>query len=175
MTPSFGGPRSAPLRKRLVRLQPSLRWPSPFGLSCLNESSRPRAAHEFWSPLQATDLLASTSFQLEWRTQVCDRSGLVRLDGGPAAQRLRRSMHGHGLAVDIISLAKGWDYSDEWKADLKRACERLSLTCGGLWKSPVDWPHVQWGSIPGAVPDSLVAAYNAGGLYGSWASVGALR
>lgn len=95
--------------------------------------------------------------------------------GSSKQKDVRRSMHGHGLAVDIISLAKGWDYSDEWKADLKRACERLSLTCGGLWKSPVDWPHVQWGSIPGAVPDSLVAAYNAGGLYGSWASVGALR
>jgi hypothetical protein len=88
---------------------------------------------------------------------------------------VRRSMHGHGLAVDIISLANGWNYSDEWKADLQRGCERLKLTCGGLWKTPVDWPHVQWGTIPGAVPEILVRAFNEGGLYGTWATVGALR
>ena len=88
---------------------------------------------------------------------------------------VRRSMHGHGLAVDIISISAGWNYSAEWKADLRDACARLELTCGGLWNSPVDWPHVQWGSVPGAVPNSLVTAYNEGGLYASWAAVGALR
>lgn len=88
---------------------------------------------------------------------------------------VRRSMHGHGLAVDVISLSKGWNYSAEWKKDLQAACEKIGLTCGGLWKNPVDWPHVQWGGVPGAVPDHLVAAYNHGGLYASWAAVGALR
>jgi hypothetical protein len=88
---------------------------------------------------------------------------------------VRRSMHGHGLAVDVISLSKGWEYSTEWKKDLQAACEKIGLTCGGLWTKPVDWPHVQWGGVPGAVPDHLVAAYNHGGLYASWAAVGALR
>lgn len=78
------------------------------------------------------------------------------------------SMHGHGLAIDVISKSVGWNYSSEWKEDLQDICAELQLTCGGLWKNPVDWPHVQWGTIPGAVPKELVAAYNSGGLYASW-------
>lgn len=79
-----------------------------------------------------------------------------------------RSMHGHGLAVDIISQSRGWDYSQAWKDDLVAACKAEGVTCGGLWKNPVDWPHVQHGAIPGAVPDALVAAFNTGGLTASW-------
>ena len=85
-----------------------------------------------------------------------------------------RSMHGHGLAFDVISQSRGWNYSDDWKQDLQECCTATGLTCGGLWKNPVDWPHVQWGTIPGAVPDTLVAAFNAEGIVGSWRLVGAL-
>lgn len=84
------------------------------------------------------------------------------------------SSHGHGLAVDVISKSRQWNFSPTWKADLKDICEVLQLTCGGLWKNPVDWPHVQWGAIAGAVPAELVAAYNRGGLYASWKFAGAL-
>ena len=85
-----------------------------------------------------------------------------------------RSMHGHGGAVDVISKSKGWKFSQEWKDDLKEVCATLQLTCGGLWKNPVDWPHVQVGTIAGVVPDALVAAYNRGGLYASWEYMKAL-
>lgn len=84
------------------------------------------------------------------------------------------SMHGHGLAVDIISAARGWDYSDEWKADLEACCKELGLTCGGRWTSPVDWPHVQHGSVPGKVPATFVSAFNSGGLHAVWTLAGAL-
>lgn len=84
------------------------------------------------------------------------------------------STHGHGVSIDVISKSLLWGFSKDWKDDLKAICAELELTCGGLWKSPVDWPHVQWGSIAGVVPPGLVAAYNRGGLYASWEFVGAL-
>ncbi len=85
-----------------------------------------------------------------------------------------RSMHGHGLAFDAISISRGWNFTDKWKEDVRDICAALGLTCGGLWKSPVDWPHIQWGALPGAVPDSLVVAYNTGGIYASWEAAGAV-
>lgn len=54
------------------------------------------------------------------------------------------SVHGHGLACDIISKAKLWNVSAQFKADLAEAAKAHGLTWGGWWKSPVDWPHVQF-------------------------------
>lgn len=89
-------------------------------------------------------------------------------------QDVLRSMHGHGLAVDIVSASKLWQAAPEfWKA-LERAVAAEQQTWGGKWKNPVDPPHVQWGGIAGAVPDALVAAYNRGGLYSSWQEAKAL-
>jgi hypothetical protein len=79
-----------------------------------------------------------------------------------------RSAHGHGIGADIISASDGWHFSPEWKKDLEEACKAEGLTCGGKWKSPQDWPHVQPGAIPGVIPDALVAAFNAGGIAASW-------
>lgn len=93
---------------------------------------------------------------------------------GTSRQRdVLRSMHAYGLAVDLISQSAGWNYSDEWKADLILSAKAEDLTIGGLWKNPVDWPHLQWGTIPGAVPDVLVSTFNSGGLAAVWAHVGA--
>ena len=82
-----------------------------------------------------------------------------------------RSAHGHGLGADIISASKGWNFDTEWKDDLAAACTAEGLTCGGLWKSFPDWPHVQPAAIAGAIPDALVAAFNTGGLAASWAYI----
>ena len=85
-----------------------------------------------------------------------------------------RGMHAYGLAFDVVSKANGWNYSPAWKKDLAEACKAEGLTCGGEWKTFVDWPHVQWGKYAGAPSDALVAAYNTGGLYAAWAEAGAL-
>jgi len=52
------------------------------------------------------------------------------------------SVHGHGLAVDIISKSKMWDATPEFWESLGRAAKRDGLTWGGGWKSPVDPPHI---------------------------------
>lgn len=59
------------------------------------------------------------------------------------------SVHGHGLAVDIVSKSKLWGASAAfWKA-LGEAVRDEGLTWGGDWKSPVDRPHVQWRLVRG--------------------------
>ena len=96
-------------------------------------------------------------------------------EGGVSKQRdVLRGMHAYGLAADIISISKGWNYSKAWKEDLAAACKAEGLTCGGEWKTFVDWPHIQWGKYPGAPSDALVAAYNTGGLHAAWVEAGAL-
>lgn len=94
---------------------------------------------------------------------------------GTSKQRdVLRSMHGHGLAFDAISISRGWSFTAEWKADAVECATACGLVCGGTWKSPVDWPHFQPIEVPGVVPDRLVAAFNAGGIAASWAAA-ALR
>lgn len=85
-----------------------------------------------------------------------------------------RGMHAYGLAVDLISASAGWNYSKAWKTDLAEACKAEGLTCGGEWKTFVDWPHIQWGKYSGAPSDALVAAYNTGGLHAAWIEAGAV-
>jgi hypothetical protein len=98
----------------------------------------------------------------------------VYFEEGASRQRdVLKSMHAYGLAADIISQSKGWNYSQQWKDDLREICATLGITCGGLWKSIVDWPHVQWGGIPGAVPQRLIDLFNTAGLSAVWVSVGA--
>ncbi len=94
---------------------------------------------------------------------------------GTSRQRdVLRSMHGHGLAGDIVCATKYWNATVEFWASLERACKAEGLTWGGHWKKPVDKPHFQWGEYAGPVPDALVAAYNRGGLHASWQEAGAL-
>jgi hypothetical protein len=55
-----------------------------------------------------------------------------------------KSVHGHGLAVDIISKSKMWDAPTAFWAALGEAAEALGLTWGGRWQHPHDVPHIQW-------------------------------
>ncbi len=88
------------------------------------------------------------------------------------------SVHGHGLAVDIISKSKLWSVSEAFKSDLAAAAAAARLTWGGLWHDPVDWPHLQWplqrsGRIyagPSASDRDRTAAH---GMRATWAVYGA--
>ena len=93
--------------------------------------------------------------------------------GTSKQQDVVRSMHGHGLAVDFISIHSGWDDPKFFEA-VQRIAVAQGLVSGAAWSSPNDPPHVQWGSVPGKVPDELVAAFNAGGMLASWQFVNAV-
>lgn len=93
--------------------------------------------------------------------------------GASRQQDVLHSMHGHGLAFDIISIKSGWNDPAFFIA-AERVGLALGLTAGRKWKNPNDPPHFQWGSVPGAVPDSLIVAFNRRGIIGSWTEVGAM-
>jgi peptidoglycan L-alanyl-D-glutamate endopeptidase CwlK len=94
---------------------------------------------------------------------------------GTSKQRdVLRSMHGHGLAVDIVSLTTYWSAPKAFWDALGEAARAEGLAWGGDWKSFKDLPHIQWGKYPGVVPNALVEAFNRGGLYASWEEAGAL-
>lgn len=61
------------------------------------------------------------------------------------------SVHGHGLAVDIISRRKLWDASAAFWTALGKAVQAQHLTWGGTWKTPHDVPHFQWQLSRGGV------------------------
>lgn len=88
---------------------------------------------------------------------------------GTSMQRdVRKSMHGHGLGADIICRKRQWDAVQAFWDCLRDGCKELWLQWGGLWTSPKDLPHVQWGKYPGVVTIELYAAFQARGLAGSW-------
>jgi hypothetical protein len=54
------------------------------------------------------------------------------------------SVHGHGLAVDVVSKSKQWNAPQAFWNALGAAAQKHGLTWGGTWKRPHDVPHIQW-------------------------------
>jgi hypothetical protein len=84
------------------------------------------------------------------------------------------SWHKFGLAVDVVSLAHGWDAPETfWKA--LGACAHVEgLAWGGDWTGFEDRPHVQFGLPMRQAPSSRAAQlYAMGGNEAVWAEVGA--
>jgi peptidoglycan LD-endopeptidase CwlK len=65
-----------------------------------------------------------------------------------------RSMHGYGLAVDIVSKSKMWNAGDKFWNALAATAEKHGCVAGLRWKMR-DSPHIQMG---GTVPQSPNAA-----------------
>jgi hypothetical protein len=61
------------------------------------------------------------------------------------------SVHGHGLAVDIISKTKQWDAPKAFWDAIGASALKHGLTWGGTWKNPHDLPHIQWKLVRGGV------------------------
>jgi hypothetical protein len=94
---------------------------------------------------------------------------------GTSKQRdVLRSMHGHGLAVDIISQSRLWKPEAGFWTALGEAARAEGMAWGGDWRSFKDLPHIQWGRFPGVVPDDVVRAFNTGGLHAVWSLADAI-
>jgi hypothetical protein len=94
--------------------------------------------------------------------------------------------HKWGLARDIISKSRGWDVYPERKADgslvggdptwythVFEAFMEAGLHIGANFHSIFDAPHVQWGGMPDAPTDALIAFGEKEGLSALWLKVGA--
>jgi hypothetical protein len=83
------------------------------------------------------------------------------------------SWHGFGLAVDVISRAKGWDPGTSWFAHMASIAKAHGLKWGGDWTQR-DLPHVQWGPCKASPSDQARALFKEGGLVAVWNAVGAI-
>jgi D-alanyl-D-alanine carboxypeptidase-like protein len=82
------------------------------------------------------------------------------------------SWHGYGLAVDVISTAKGWDVPDSWFAGVADVFKRHGLKWGGDWRMR-DLPHFQWGPCKPSPSDRAREIIATDGVHGVWVAVGA--
>ena len=83
------------------------------------------------------------------------------------------SWHGFGLAVDVVSKAKGWSKPIHWFADVAEHFKTHGCKWGGDWHTQ-DLPHMQFGACkpsPSARARQLLAD---GGMTAVWQAVGAI-
>lgn len=97
------------------------------------------------------------------------------------------SWHFFGLAVDIVSASRGWQFGDsdhadqdelEWIREVAAIARTEGLDWGGDWPQK-DYPHFQWGRLRASPSDRARALYAAGathadGLLNVWREVGAI-
>ena len=83
------------------------------------------------------------------------------------------SWHGYGLAVDVISRARGWDVGKDWFAKVAEIFKACGCRWGGEWKSP-DLPHFQWGRCRPSPSDDARRLLATQGAPAVWAAVGAI-
>jgi hypothetical protein len=88
------------------------------------------------------------------------------------------SVHGHGLAADIISKSKRWGAPPAFWNDLGALAKQHRLTWGGAWKSPHDTPHLQYPLLRNGVvyagPSREDRTRTLGrGMRATWAAYGA--
>lgn len=88
------------------------------------------------------------------------------------AESAMYSWHFFGLAVDIISRAKQWDFSAEWIHGVATLLKVQGLDWGGDWTRK-DLPHFQWGTLKPAPSDRARLLYAQGGVVRVWQEVGA--
>ena len=84
----------------------------------------------------------------------------------------RSGWHHYGLAVDIISISRGWDVPESWWDRLGAIGEAHGLTWGGRWKMH-DLPHLQWGRCRDTPSDRARELLAEGGVEAVWREVGA--
>jgi peptidoglycan LD-endopeptidase CwlK len=82
------------------------------------------------------------------------------------------SWHGYCLAVDVISIAHGWDKPESWFADVAKSFKKFNCNWGGDWKSR-DLPHFQWGSCKPSPSDRARELIKTEGVVAVWSAVGA--
>ena len=83
------------------------------------------------------------------------------------------SWHGYGLAVDVVSRAKGWDQPETWFASVAEVFRANGCRWGGEWKMK-DLPHFQWGLCKPSPSDRARELISTTGLRAVWEAVGAL-
>lgn len=85
------------------------------------------------------------------------------------------SWHRYALAVDVISLRRGWDAPHAFWDTLGQCAEAQGLAWGGAWPRFQDRPHVQFGRPMRQAPSSRAEQLLAeGGLIAVWTEVGAV-
>lgn len=94
--------------------------------------------------------------------------------GATRARRAASSWHFYGLAVDVISRKRGWSVSRKWREEVTRIFKRHGFDWGGDWKTFVDEPHYQWGTLKPSPSATARALYAKGGKEAVWRAVGAL-
>jgi hypothetical protein len=82
------------------------------------------------------------------------------------------SWHGYCLAVDVISVASGWDRPESWFADVAESFKKFGCKWGGDWKSR-DLPHFQWGPCKPSPSERARELIRTEGLEAVWRAVGA--
>ena len=83
------------------------------------------------------------------------------------------SWHGFGLAVDVISLSKGWGESEAWFQAVAEIFKKHGCKWGGDWKAR-DLPHFQWGKCKPSPSDQARQLLKDGGFEAVWRAVDAL-
>jgi peptidoglycan L-alanyl-D-glutamate endopeptidase CwlK len=83
------------------------------------------------------------------------------------------SWHGYGLAVDVISRARGWDRPESWFRDVATSFKNEHCNWGGDWAMR-DLPHFQWGRCKPSPSDRARQIHQAVGIEGVWQAVGAV-
>ena len=96
-----------------------------------------------------------------------DGRGIVTM-----AKDASKSMHGYGLAVDIVSKSLGWGATPKFWEALASAAERHGCAAGLRWKMK-DSPHIQWASMPVGPTAYMVAERAAGRTKALWEKFGA--
>lgn len=94
--------------------------------------------------------------------------------GASKAKRAESSWHFYGLAVDVISKKRGWSVTRLWRRSVTDIFKKHGFDWGGDWKTFVDEPHYQWGTLRASPSPRARQLYRAGGLEAVWREVGAL-
>lgn len=83
------------------------------------------------------------------------------------------SMHGHGLAADVLPIATGWNTPERVWEEIARLAEACGLVSGRRFKSITDSPHVQFPLPFGALSPtpSMRVALDRGGPSAVWPMV----
>ena len=84
----------------------------------------------------------------------------------------RFGWHHFGLAVDVISRARGWNVPESWWDRLGHIAKARGLSWGGDWRMR-DLSHLQWGKCRDTPSDRARELLAGGGLGAVWAEVGA--
>lgn len=98
------------------------------------------------------DPLLYESLRSDKRQQALYAYGRTRAgDKVTNAQFVYLTVHGYGLAVDIIHRTRHWNHPKffYWLAQHAEACGAVA---GGFWIRFPDWPHIQYGGWAGAPP-----------------------